>query len=276
MFQKYISQHSFEIPKVFVPTSAYGHAPFFFWLFNALSPRCAVELGSANGYTFFVFCQAVSLNNASVYAIDTWRGDINTGLYGEEIYQSVCLNLKTHFTEVDAHLVRSTFDKAAPDFPDSSVDLLFIDGCHTYDAVKSDYETWRSKMSDRGVMVFHDTAVIAENFGVHQFWKEITQAIPGFEFNHDHGLGVLPVGANVPGIIHSLVREDEQTKKELQAVYSCLGERLTLKSQLAFAEKNIAKRDARIDSLLGSLSWKITAPLRLINFTSNAIKFSKK
>jgi len=264
MFQNYLSPESFSTPTVFVPTSAYGHAPFFFWLFNALRPKCAVELGSANGYTFFVFCQSASQSGASVYAVDTWRGDINTGLYGEEIYQSVCSNLKTHFKDIDAHLVRSTFDKAAPDFPDSSVDLLFIDGCHTYDAVKSDFETWRPKMSDRGVMVFHDTAVIAENFGVHQFWKEITQGIPGFEFNHDHGLGVLPVGANVPGIIQSLVREGEHTKKELQAVYSCLGERLTLKSQLALAENNIAKRDARIDSLLGSLSWKITAPLRLV------------
>jgi hypothetical protein len=263
MMQKYISEQSFQVPKVFVPTSAYGHAPFFFWLFNVLSPKCTVELGSANGYTFFVFCQASSSNGSSVYAIDTWRGDINTGSYGEEIYQTVCYNLNKHFPKVDAHLLRSTFHEAASGFSDASIDLIFIDGCHTYDAVKADYETWRPKMSHRGVMVFHDTAVIAENFGVQKFWNEITMDIHGLEFKHDHGLGILPVGSDVPEIIKGLVREDDKTKKSLQAAYAYLGERLTLQSQLAECNLKNFKKEARINSMLNSFSWRLTAPLRL-------------
>ena len=273
MIQKYISEHSFQVPKVFVPTSAYGHAPFFFWLFDVLSPKCTVELGSANGYTFFVFCQAASSNGSSVYAIDTWRGDVNTGSYGEEIYESVLCNLGNHFPNVDAFMLRSKFEDAVASFQDGSIDLIFIDGCHTYSAVKSDYEMWKPKMSERGVMVFHDTAVDAEDFGVLQFWNEISQEYDSIEFKHDHGLGVLPVGSSVPELILDLVRENDQNKCSIRSAYAYLGERLTLQSQLESANLQNIKKEARINSMLNSFSWQLTAPLRLgLDF----IKVNKK
>ena len=70
-------------------------------------------------------------------------------------------NLKEHHRRYESFstLLRMTFDQALEQFQDRSVDLLRHDGCHAYEAVKRDYETWLPKMSESGIILFHDTAV---------------------------------------------------------------------------------------------------------------------
>ena len=51
-------------------------------------------------------------------------------------------------------------------------DLLLIDGSHTYEDVKKDYEMYSKLVKKGGFILLHD--VINKNCGVPQFWNELS------------------------------------------------------------------------------------------------------
>lgn len=188
------------------PPAWVTHIPFAFWTVAVLRPRVLVELGTHSGNSYCAFCQAVqSLKlNTTCYAVDTWKGDPHSGFYGEEAYQEISEYHDSRYTAF-SRLIRSTFDEAVNHFADGSIDLLHIDGFHTYDAVKHDFETWLPKLSARSVVLIHDTNVHELDFGVWVFWEELKTRFATFSFFHGHGLGVVAVGLDVPKAIRGLV-----------------------------------------------------------------------
>ncbi len=190
----------FDNPKYLSGVSAWhGHISFAFWCMSALKPRVFVELGTHYGDSFFAFCQA-SYNNKSyesniLYAVDTWEGDRHTGLYSETVYEEVFMyNWKNYQT--NSFLIRKTFAEAVDTFPDKSIDLLHIDGYHTYDSTKENFEMYLPKLSDKAVVLFHDTVSNNPDFGVEKFVSELNY--PRIDFLHCNGLSVVCVGKHIP------------------------------------------------------------------------------
>ena len=172
---------------------------------NHLNPRAFVELGTHGGFSYFAFCQAVQKLglNSKCYAVDTWQGDEHSGHYDDEIFVRVKTYNEEHYSAFSS-LVRSTFDEAKSHFSDGTVDLLHIDGRHFYEDVEHDFKSWRPKLSDEAVVLFHDTNVRERNFGVFKLWEKLSHSYPSFEFIHGYGLGVLAVGKNVPVLLDNL------------------------------------------------------------------------
>lgn len=180
-----------------------GHIPFASWLIEQLQPHLIVELGTHRGTSFLALCQAVQEQNLTsrVFAVDTWQGDEHAGFYGDDIYNELREYQQRNYAGI-SEMLRMRFNEALEYFANGSIDLLHIDGLHTYDAVREDFESWIPKLSDRAVVLFHDTCVRERGFGVWQYWSEISQQYPSFEFTHTHGLGVLLVGSRrVPKLL---------------------------------------------------------------------------
>lgn len=215
-----------EMPDWLEETAWAGHLPFAMYLISAFRPRVVVELGVDRGTSYCTFCQAVKTLNTGTkcFGIDTWQGDEHAGKRSEEVFAKLSEHHDPLYSSF-SRLVRSTFDEALPDFADGSIDLLHIDGFHSYDAVCHDHETWLPKMSDRGVILFHDTTVRERDFGVWKYWAKITRGRPSFEFTHSHGLGVLSVGKTIPEPIEFLFESDEGTRELVRQFFAALGER---------------------------------------------------
>ena len=209
-----------------VESAWYGHVPFAFWLVAQARPSMIVELGVHNGVSYSAFCQAVDRLGLPTrcFAVDTWKGDDHAGHYGEEVLADL-----TRFHERYrgfSTLLRMTFDEAAATFTGKCIDLLHIDGLHTYEAVRHDYETWLPLLSDNAIVLFHDVNVRERGFGVWRLWSELRARHPGFEFLHGSGLGVLAPGTQTPPVISLLSAvTDEAALANLRHCFSELGER---------------------------------------------------
>jgi len=314
--------------RLVAPDSWAGHIPLAFFLVEQGQPQCLVELGTHTGNSYFAFCQAVQAARLSTrcYAVDNWQGDAQAGYYGDEVYQQVADYNRQHYADFST-LLRQTFDEALNHFPDGSIDLLHIDGLHTYEAVRHDFDNWRPKLSDRALVLLHDTAVHQRDFGVWRLWQELSARYPHLHFDHSNGLGVLLLGNSVPAPLQALQQEcSAPTRRQhIQRLFERLGlaliqqiqlqqrqeqihswqqqterhqrEQQELSGQLRVARKHleqsqqqlkaqqnqIAEQQRRDDQLqrqcdeverqmlaaqaqyaavLGSTSWKLTAPLR--------------
>jgi hypothetical protein len=200
-----------------------GHIPFARLVVDLLSPRLVVELGTYRGDSYCAFCQAVDELGlaARCFAIDTWEGDPHNDFYGAEVFQE----LRAYHDPLYGHfstLVKGTFDDALRSFTDASIDLLHIDGYHTYEEVTHDFECWLPKLSQRAVVLLHDIRVRHRDYGVWKLWQELAPRFPSFEFTHDSGLGVLRIGAEASAL-DPLFRASPEEAADIRELFSSLG-----------------------------------------------------
>lgn len=214
-------------PRIVAPYGWVGHIPFAYLAVELLKPAQVIELGTHSGNSYLAFCQAVTELGLSsrCWAVDSWQGDEHASHYGDEVYDALRSRhdpLYDNFSK----LLRMNFDDAVGEFADGSIDLLHIDGLHTYEAVRHDFETWRGKLSPRAVVLLHDTSVNERGFGVQRFFDELAQQHVCFDFRHSNGLGVVMVGDQVPEAFVAFMQrarsEPETTRRFFEALAATL------------------------------------------------------
>ena len=170
-----------------------GHRDFAYDLLQFVRPERLVELGSQYGCSLFSFCQAVRdfKLDTEINAVDLWSGDIGAEITGEEVYALVQKTAATYYPEVNLHLFQMCFDDARPNFADNSIDILHIDGGHTFEDVEHDFTTWLPKLKENGIVLFHDVYSPIDQGSCDHWEKTKKEYDCYFDFTHSCGLGIL-------------------------------------------------------------------------------------
>jgi O-antigen biosynthesis protein len=241
----------FAEPRRLTPHSRWHqHIPFAMWFTALARPHLLVELGTYYGDSYCAFCQAVETLGLDTrcFAVDSWSGDPHSG----EVTDEVIEDLRAHHDPLYGAfslLLRSTFDDAVQSFEDGSIDVLHIDGCHTYEAVYHDFQTWLPKTSQQGIVLFHGISVRDRNFGVWRLWDEIRHTYPTIELTQGYGLGVAAVGSCPPEGTLPLFQASANEQAHLRRVTQALGNRLSIAVERASLEHTVVYHNECLSAL---------------------------
>ena len=137
------------------------HGLFFESLILLNDCKNILEIGTAYATTTKYLCRGANLTGGTVYAYDLWENHGLTNQFQQLSSKDQCDSyLRSHgienfvLTKIDSKSkeFRELVDKNHP-----TIDFAFIDGCHSYDGIKNDFEVVYSKLSQTGIIVFNDT-----------------------------------------------------------------------------------------------------------------------
>jgi len=141
---------------------SYGEIQALCMLTAYLKVKNVFEIGTYDGWATL----HLALNtpeDAKITTLDLKREDVANVHLGLEKQDLKYINKSTigdnyRNTEVEYKINQVYGDSATFDFSPlyNSVDLVFIDGSHHYDYVKSDSENAMKMVNERGVIVWHD------------------------------------------------------------------------------------------------------------------------
>jgi len=208
-------------------------------LLKKMKPHTVMEIGTASGGTLFLLCN-VANPEAKIISID-----LSGGHFGGESYPDwkipVYKSFKKNTQEI--HLLRSdshhpdTKNKVLKLLDKSKVDFLLIDGDHTYEGIKKDFEMYSNLISSNGIIAFHDINFGPEENvgGVPKFWNEIKSNFLSVEIvdnprNTSYGIGLLffvnkkqssvSQKETFQTIIELKNKQIEQTHKDSEIIFS--------------------------------------------------------
>lgn len=235
-----------------------GHKYFVYDLVKEMRPKKIAELGTFKGTSMFAMLQSISDNKYTTEfnAIDSWEGDKHAGYYeGEKWLEDIKELLAKHYNQQNVKLHKTYFDNALTLFEDKSIDLLHIDGLHTYEAVKHDFESWLPKLNENGIILFHDIVEKKEDFGVWKLWDELKQSDGYFtiEFHHSHGLGVLTRSSESREHLDKLIRKE---REYMTLAYE------DLKIHTNKIQREFNYLDQELKFIHNSKYWKIKAKIK--------------
>jgi O-antigen biosynthesis protein len=220
-----LSAASFRWPERVVSSTWLEHAPFVFWLIDALRPSLVVNAGVSDGFVYPAICQAVAhLGEVSkcialVTDKDGWPdaaelSDLDAfNSYRYAAFSSI----------VRASNVQAACDRIA-EFANGSVDLLILSAT-SIDSRRTDEQLapWLPKLSSEAVVLARTGAA--------------SMHYPSFHFSHGGGLDVIATGADVPAALRSLFALPESVRQDVRARYAYLGAAISSAQRLTAAQE---------------------------------------
>lgn len=146
------------------------------WLVNKvkeINPKNILEIGTERGGSLFLW-NRISDKSGKKISIDMC--DDNTKKFRETTFKFVGDYDQIHFLNGNSRS-DEIYNKVLSILNGEKLDYLFIDGDHSYDGVKHDFEKYSPLVKDGGLIGFHDIIESDENKRtntlVYKFWQEL-------------------------------------------------------------------------------------------------------
>lgn len=170
------------------------------------NPTTVMEIGTANGGTFYTWCRYLD-SASTIISLDLPGGNFGGGYTRKKthFFEEFSPNKELVFVRQDSHDER-TLQRVREAVPDSGIDFLFIDGDHTYEGVKQDFEMYSPLVSEGGLIAFHDIVDGPEENvgGVPEFWRELKtereteEIVANWDEQDGYGIGLIFVTEDTP------------------------------------------------------------------------------
>lgn len=116
-------------------------------------PQTVLEIGTFQGGTLYVWARALG-STRHVVSVDRPVWNEMTHRRRRELYPTFSEDTRIDVLFGDSHEER-TYDEVAGSTRED-LDLLFVDGDHSYEGVRQDFETYRELVGEDGLVAFHD------------------------------------------------------------------------------------------------------------------------
>lgn len=155
----------------------------------------AVEIGSWQGRSSVVLGKGLrQKQNPTLYCVDPFdaSGDAeSTGEYASRaagtagpLRQTFVENLRRNGVRDLVEVLQGYSQQVAPQF-ERPIDLLFLDGDHSYEGVRADFLAWAPKVRPGGVLCMHDVANPAHQ-GPRRVVDELLRGDPAWQVLGTH------------------------------------------------------------------------------------------
>ena len=140
-------------------------------ILKEMRPGRILEIGTASGGTLFLFTR-IAVPDALLISLDLPSGPGGGGYPASKIplYQAFALpEQRLELIRDDSH-DPAVHSRIVGLVGEQGLDFLFIDGDHSYDGVKRDYEMYGPLVKPGGLIAFHDIEFCPD---VQKFWDEV-------------------------------------------------------------------------------------------------------
>jgi predicted O-methyltransferase YrrM len=172
------------------PEQLRGELHDFLVLVQELRPRAVLEIGTALGGTLFLLTR-VAAPDAILLSID------RSFERRRPLFEAFAVDRqRVSFLAGDSHAAE-TRARVERELGDRKLDLLFIDGDHSAQGVRADFELYSDLVRPGGLVVFHDIVYGRAELvgGVPDFWRDIktpdAQELVADPGQGGYGIGVL-------------------------------------------------------------------------------------
>jgi predicted O-methyltransferase YrrM len=187
------------------------------WLLDVLRaerPKTVLEIGTYSGGTLFLFSR-VAASDALLVSVDMQHMVGRAGRYSPyALVRHSFARERQRIELIDAANSHdpTTVDRARAVLRGREVDFLFIDGDHSYEGVRRDFELYAPLVRVGGLVGFHDVSPRStpHTEGVARLWSEL-------EARHETQECVAPGGDDGYGIGVYRVRDEGEVERFLTA-----------------------------------------------------------